>query len=117
MRAKKDKTTGYTDPSIAFFDQLMGLKIIENGDNSGVYNLRIGEMILLEEFAEKAFWLLNLQSKLIIKKTDSAGNIESKVVADLTKIRHRTWSPKFDHGSLIEEYCKPLIEEIFNEEG
>lgn len=29
LRAKKDKTTGYTDYSIAFFDQLMRLKVIE----------------------------------------------------------------------------------------
>lgn len=58
-----------------------------------------------------------LENKKIINKTDWVRNAESKVVADLTKIRHRIWSPKFDHGSLIEEYCRPLIKEIFNEEG
>jgi len=54
FRAKKKKPRGYTDYSIAFFDQLMRLKVTENGDNGDVYNLGMRKMILLEEFVGKA---------------------------------------------------------------
>ena len=93
------------------------MKVIENRDSGDVYNLGMGKMILLEEFVEKVFSLLNLQLKLVIKKTDSVGNIESKVMADITRIKDIGWSPKFDYGNLIEEYCRRLKEKTFDEEG
>lgn len=93
------------------------MKVIENGDNGDVYNLGMGKMILLEEFVEKVLSVLKLQLKLATKKTDSVGNIESKVVADITKIKNIGWSPKFDYAILIEEHCRRLKEEILNEKG
>jgi len=93
------------------------MKVIKNGNNGGVYNLGMGEMILLDEFVEKVLSQLNLQLKLVIKKINSVGNIESKVVADIAKIRSVGWSPKFDYKSLIEEYSRRLKKEILNEKN
>ncbi|MBA7465671.1 GDP-6-deoxy-D-mannose reductase [subsurface metagenome] len=93
------------------------MKVIKDGSNGGVYNLGMGEMILLDEFVEKVLSQLNLQLKLVIKKINSVGNIKSKVVADITKIRSVGWSPKFDYKSLIEEYSRRLKKEILNEKS
>jgi len=84
------------------------MKVIENGNNGDVYNLGMGKMILLDEFVGKVFSLLGLQLKLVVKKTDSIGNIKNKIAADITKIESIGWSPKFDYEDIIEKYCKRL---------
>jgi len=91
------------------------MKVIESGNNGEVYNLGMGEAILLDEFVKKVFSELNLQVKLIIKDTKSVGNIKNKVIADINKIKNIGWSPKFDYESIIEEYCRRVKDEIFNE--
>jgi len=91
------------------------MKVIESGNNGEVYNLGMGEAILLDEFVKKVLLMLNLQVKIIIKDTKSVGNIKNKVIANINKIKNIGWSPKFNYRSIIEEYCRRVKEEIFNE--
>jgi len=91
------------------------MKVIESGNNGEVYNLGMGKAIFLDEFVKKVLSTLNLQVKLIIKDTKSVGNIKNKVIANINKIENIGWSPKFNYRSIMEEYCKRVKDEIFNE--
>ena len=91
------------------------MKIVEKGNNGEVYNVGMGKAILLREFVQKVLLSLDLRVKLITKKLNSVGNIENEVVADISKIKRIGWSPKFTYEMLIEEYCKRLKRELFNE--
>ena len=91
------------------------MKVIESGNNGEVYNLGMGKAILLDEFVKKVLSTLNLQVKLIIKDTKSVGNIRNKVIANINKIKNIGWSPKFNYRSIMEEYCRRVKDEIFNE--
>ena len=91
------------------------IRVIESGDNGEVYNLGMGEAILLDEFVKKVLSMLNLQVKIIIRDTKSVGNIRNKVIANINKIENIGWSPKFNYRSIMEEYCKRVKDEIFNE--
>ena len=91
------------------------MKVIENGNKGEVYNLGMGEAILLDEFVKKVLSMLNLQVKLIIKDRKSVGNIRNKVIANINKIKNIGWSPKFNYRSIIEEYCRWAKDETLNE--
>lgn len=90
------------------------MKVIESGNNGEVYNLGMGEAILLDEFVKKVLLMLNLQVKIIVRDTKSVGSIKNKVIANINKIKSIGWSPKFNYRSIIEEYCRRVKDEIFN---
>ena len=87
------------------------MKIIENGNGSEVYNLGMGKAIFLEEFVQKILLALDLQVELVTESISSAGNIKTKVVADIDKIKGIGWTPKFDYMDMIKEYCNRLKKE------
>jgi len=91
------------------------MKVIENGNNGEVYNLGMGEAILLDEFVKKVLLMLNLQVKIIIRDKKSVGNIKNRVIADINKIKNIGWFPKYEYESIIKEYCRRVKDEIFNE--
>ncbi len=84
------------------------MKVIENNNDGEVYNLGMGEAILLKDFVQKIFSELGLEIELVTKKINAVGNIKNKVVAQNTKIKNIGWVPKFNHDNLIKEYCKQL---------
>lgn len=91
------------------------MKVIENGNKGEVCNLGMGKKIFLKELVQKILLALDLQVELVIESLNSVGNIKTEVVADIDKIKSIGWTPKYDYEKLIEEYCKRLKEEMFNE--
>ena len=93
------------------------IKVIKNGNKGEVYNLGMGKKIFLKELVQKILLALDLQVELVTESLNSVGNIKTEVVADINKIKGIGWNPKFDYENLIEEYCRRLKEEIFNEKS
>ncbi|MCD4744177.1 MAG: NAD(P)-dependent oxidoreductase [Desulfobacteraceae bacterium] len=84
------------------------MKVIEHNNDGEVYNLGMGEAILLKEFVQKILTELGLKVELVTKKINAVGNIKNKVVAQNTKIKNIGWTPKFNYDDLIKGYCKQL---------
>jgi len=86
------------------------MKVIESGNNRMTYNLGMGKALFLTYFVQKVLSILNLKVKLIIKRKNSIGNIDAKVVAEISKINNIGWFPKYDYENLIKLYCARLKE-------
>jgi nucleoside-diphosphate-sugar epimerase len=88
------------------------LKVVSNGSPGEVYNIGLGEALHIKKFVEKILILTDKNIQIATNNHVPLGNINSKVIADISKIRRIGWSPEFSPDLIPEIYYSKLLQTL-----